>query len=100
MMRELAEITWPPPRFQRKRAVGNPDALAVKVHVSGCGAAGGFLGTSSREIAASEEDRKFRFSARVRNGYGKYTGVFVIHVAGVDAVIRSKGRQPYTLPVE
>jgi hypothetical protein len=46
------------------------------------------------------KNREFRLPGRIRNGDGKYAGIFVIHVAGIDAMIRRKGREPYALPVK
>jgi hypothetical protein len=96
--RKLAEVTWSA-GLQGKRSVGDPDALAIEVHFSGFGVAGGLLGTSSGKQRPVEE-REFRFPGWVRNGDREYAGVFVIHLAGIDATIRRKGRQPHALPVE
>jgi CIC family chloride channel protein len=97
--RKLAEVTWST-GLQRKRAVGNPDTFAIKVHLTGCGVvAGGFLRTSSGKQRTVEE-RELRFPRLVRNGNREYAGVFVVDLAGIDAMIRRKGRQPQALPVE
>src|ERR1700683_3532800 len=98
VMRKLVDVIWPT-GLEGKRAVGNPDAFAIKVHFTGRFIAGGFLGTSSGK-QRPVEDREFRFAAWIRNGNGEYAGVFVIHLAGIDAMIRSKGRQPQALPGE
>ena len=88
----IRDSTWPA-GFQGKRAVGNPDAFAIKVHLTGRGAASSLLRASSGK-QRSVQDRELRFPGSIRDGNGKYTGVFVVHVTRIDAMIRSKGRQP------
>ena len=41
-----------------------------------------------------------RLPGWIGNGDGEEAGIFVIHVADFDALIRAKGREPQTLPVE
>ena len=99
MMRgELAEAI----RFtslQGHRAVGNPDAFPIEIHLAGRGVAGGFLRASAGKKRPVEHGQ-FRMPGWIRNGDGEEAGIFVIHVDEFDAVIRAKGREPQTLPVE
>ena len=41
-----------------------------------------------------------RISRGIGNGDGEEAGILVVHVDEIDAVIRTKGREPETLPVE
>ena len=86
-------------RLQGHRAVGNPDAFPIEIHVTGRGVAGGFLRTSAGEKRPVKHGQ-LRMPGWIRNGDGEEAGIFVIHVAEFDAVIRTKGREPQTLPVE
>ena len=98
MMGKLAEVTWST-RFQRKRAVRNPDAFAIKIQLTGCGAAGSIFLTGAGKRRPME-DGELWFAGWIRNGNWEYTGVFVIHVIGIDSVIRSKSRQAQALPMK
>src|ERR1700683_2170412 len=98
VMGEFAEVTWST-RFQRTRPVRDPDAFAIKIQLSGRGAASGIFGTGARKQRPME-DGELRFPGWIRNSNGEYTGVFVIHVAGIDSVIRSKSRQAQALPMK
>ena len=85
--------------LQRRRAVGNPDAFPLQIHLTGRGVASGFLRTSTRE-KRPVEDGQFRVPGWIRNGDGKQTGIFVIHISEFDALIRAEVGEPEALPVE
>ena len=80
-------------------AVGNPDAFPIEIHVTGGGVAGGFLRSGAGEKRPVEH-AELRMPGGIRNGDGEEAGIFVIHVADVDALIQPKGREPQALPVE
>ena len=63
------------------------------------GVARGFFWTSSGEKRPVKNGH-FRLSGWIWNDDGEETGVFVIHVAKFDALVRSKSGKPQTLPVE
>ena len=83
----------------RHRAVGNPDAFMVEIHIAGSVVAGGFLGTSAGKKGAMEEGH-LHFSGVIGNGDGEEAGILVVHMDEINAVIRSKGREPEPLPVK
>jgi hypothetical protein len=58
-----------------------------------------FLGTSARK-KRPVQDSEFWVPGWIRNSNWKETGVLVIHVAALDAMVRTKGREPETFPVE
>ena len=79
--------------------VGNPDALAMKIHHAGRRLAHRFLGTRPGKERPVEEGHG-RFPLRIGNGHGEDAGIFVVHAVELDAFIGAEGRQPQTLPVE
>src|ERR1700722_19133613 len=86
-------------RLQRHYAVGNPDALPIEINLTSRGMANDFLRTSTRK-KWPVQDHQLRVSRWIRNSNRKETGVLVIHVAALDAMVRTKGREPETFPVE
>ena len=46
------------------------------------------------------EHGHLHFSGVIGNGDGKEAGILVIHMDEIDAVIRSKGREPQPLPMK
>ena len=46
------------------------------------------------------EDGQLHFPGVIGNGDGKHTGVLVVHVDEIDAVIRLEGSQTQALPME
>src|ERR1035437_9498309 len=85
--------------WHRGLAVGNPDALPIEIHVTGSGVAGSLLRSRAGK-KRSVEHAQLRVPGGIRNGEGKEAGIFVIHTPDVDALIRTKGREPQALPVE
>ena len=85
--------------LQGHRAVGNPNAFMIEIHITRRGLAGGFLGTSAREKRAMDHGH-LHFPSVIGNSDGEEAGIFVIHVDEIDALIRIKGREPQSLPVE
>src|ERR1019366_7714741 len=85
--------------IQGHLTVGNPDAFPVEVQSTGCGVERGFFRTSAGKERPME-DGEFGSSGWIRDGNRKETGIFVVHVAELEAVIRREGRDPQTLPVE
>src|SRR5271157_6143628 len=79
--------------------VGNPDALTMEIHDAGCRLAGRFLRASPGK-EGPVEDGHCRFPIRIGNGDGEDAGIFVVHAVELDALVRTEGREPQTLPVE
>ena len=86
-------------RLQGHYAVGNPDAFPIEINLTSRGMANDFLGTGARK-EWSVQDGQLRVPGWIRNSNRKETGVLVIYVAALDAMVRTKGREPETLPVE
>ena len=61
--------------------------------------AGGLLRTRAGKKWPVEHGH-FRVPGGIRNGDGEEAGIFVIHVAEFDALLRCKGGKPQALPVE
>ena len=59
----------------------------------------GFLWASARKKRAVQES-EFRMPGWIWNSNRKEAGVLVIHVAALDAMVTTKGREPETFPVE
>jgi hypothetical protein len=59
----------------------------------------GFFGTCSRK-ERPVEDGKLGSSGRIGDGNREEAGIFVVHVAKLEAVIRREGRNSQTLPVK
>ena len=85
--------------FKGDRTVGNPDAFPIDIHLAGRRVAGRLLRTCAGKKGPVEHTQ-FHVPGGIRNGDGEEAGIFVIHVADVDALIRTKGRKPQALPVE
>ena len=84
MGRKLAESTSFT-AVQRRRAVRNPDALPLQIHLTGRGMASGLLRPSTGE-KRPVEDGQFRVPGWIRNGDGKEAGVFIVHIGEFDAL--------------
>jgi hypothetical protein len=78
MMRKLVDETRLE-SFQGNRAVGNPDAFAIKIHLTGGGVAGLFLGSGSGKQRPVKQ-RQLRLPGGIWNGGGEWAGIFVINV--------------------
>src|ERR1700677_3975029 len=76
--------------LRRHRAVGNPDAFMVEVHLARPTMAGGLLGTSAGEKGPMEKSH-LHFSGVVGDGGREEARILVIHMHEIDAVIRLKG---------
>ena len=98
MAGKVAQV-WRFTFLQDHRAVGNPDAFPIEIHITGRGVAGGFLRTGAGKKRPVEHGQ-FRMPEWIRNRDGEQAGVFVIHVADLDALIPTKSRKPHTLPME
>ena len=86
-------------RLQRHYAVGNPDAFPIEINLTARGMASGFLWACARK-KWPVQDSEFRVPGWIRNSNRKEAGILVIHVAALDAKVRTKGREPETFPVE
>ena len=93
-----AEVLW----FlsvRRHRTVRNPNAFMVEIDFAGAFVAGGFLGAGAGEKWPMKEGH-LHLSAMIGNRDGKEAGVLVVHMDEIDALVRSKGREPESLPME
>src|ERR1700728_1498447 len=101
MRSKLAEAKWFPAlrALRRGRAVGNPDAFPIEIHLTAGGAARGFLGSRAGKKRPVQHGQ-FRLPGWIRNGGGEEAGIFVIHTGKLDAVIRAEGSEAQTLPME
>jgi hypothetical protein len=70
-----------------------------EIDFTGRGLAGGFLGTRAGEKGAMEHGH-LHFPGVIGDGDGEEAGILVVHVNKIDAVIRSKSREPQSLPVK
>ena len=61
--------------------------------------ADGFLRTSSDEKRAMKHG-ELHFAGVIGNGNREKAGILVVHVDEIDIVIRSKGREPESFPVQ
>src|SRR5271154_6175895 len=86
-------------RLQGHYAVGNPDAFPIQINLTSRGMANDFLRSSARK-KWPVQDCQLWVSRWIWNGNRKETSVFVIHVAALDTMVRTKGREPQTFPVE
>ena len=85
--------------LQGHRAIGNPDTFVSEIHQPGLGLSGSFLGPGAREKRPVNEG-ELHFPGMVGNGDREETGVLVIHMDEIDAVIRFEGHQPQPFPVK
>ena len=85
--------------FHNYRAVGNPNAFPIEIHLTGRGVAGGFLRPGPGKERPVEH-AEFRVPGWVRNSDGEEAGILVIHIVDLNAVIDTVGRKPQALPVE
>src|SRR5580692_7260017 len=81
------------------RAVRNPNALPFQIRFTRRGLAGSFLCVSAGK-KRPVEDGQFWMSGRIGNGDRKEAGVFIVHVAEIDALAVAKCREPQALPAE
>jgi hypothetical protein len=98
MMRKLVEETRLK-SFQGNRAVGNPDACAIKVHLVGGGGACLFLRCGSRKQRPVKH-RQLGLPGGIRNRSGEWAGILVVNVAEIQAFKRSKRDKAEPLPVK
>src|ERR1035438_6292198 len=85
--------------LQGRRAVGNPDTLPVKIHLTLSRLARGLLRLRTRKKGTMEHTQ-FQFSGRVRYRDGKEARILIVHVRQFDAVPMSIRCESQSLPVE
>ena len=98
MMRELVDETRSK-SLHGNRAVGNPDAFAIKILRVGAAVASDLLRSSSRKEGPVKQGQ-LRLPGRIRNGCGERTGILVVHVAEIQPLKRSKRDKPEPLPAK
>src|ERR1700683_4340049 len=81
------------------RTIRNPNALMVEIHLARALAASGFFGAGAGEERAMKKGH-LHFSAVAGNRHPEKTGVLVVHMDEIDALIRCKGCQPQPLPMD